>query len=219
MDWKTASQPFNERAEEYDSWFENSTLFDLELASLRAIEENLPHPRLEIGVGPGRFGEEMKVDFGIDPAISALQLATRRSIIGINGMGENLPFQTGSMGTAFILFTLCFLSEPVAVFKECSRIIKPDGRVVIGLIPALSSWGKMLTEKGKNNHPFYRHARMKTVAEATELLQQNNFAVRESWSTLLQEPGDKIEFETPRPGINEHAGFCVLVLSKKGETR
>lgn len=219
MDWKTASQPFNERAEEYDNWFENSTLFDIELAALTAITENLPHPRLEIGVGPGHFAQTLKVGIGIDPAISALQLASRRSIIAINGIGENLPFQTGSMGTAFILFTLCFLSEPVTVFKECSRIIKPDGRMVIGLIPALSSWGKMLAEKGKNNHPFYRHARMRTIAESLKFLRINGFTVRESWSTLLQNPGDKIAFETPRQGMNEHAGFCVLVTSKKGETR
>ena len=219
MDWQKKSQPFNERAEEYDSWFENSLLFDLELAALKAINVNLPRPRLEIGVGPGRFAKELNVDFGIDPAISALQLASRRSIIGINGIGENLPFQTGSMGTIFILFTLCFLSDPAAVFTECSRIIKPDGRLVIGLIPSQSNWGKLLAEKGRNNHPFYRHARMRTIAESIELLKQNDFSVKESWSTLVQVPGNKIIHEAPQLGMNENAGFCVLVTSKKGDAR
>ena len=219
MDWKTASQPFNERAEEYDNWFENSLLFEVEITALRAIKDSLPHPRLEIGVGPGRFGEALNVDFGIDPAISPLQLATRRSIIGTNGVGEHLPFQTGSMGTVFILFTLCFLSDSAAVFKECSRIINPDGRLVIGLIPRLSSWGVLLADKGKKKHPFYRHARMRTIAETVELLAQNGFKVSESWSTLLQDPKENIQPETPRQGINENAGFSVLVTSKKGDAR
>ena len=214
MNWQSASQPFNERAEEYDNWFDKSMLFELELAALQAIRENLPHPRLEIGVGPGRFGEMLDVDFGIDPAISPLQLASRRSIICINGIGEQLPFRTGSMGTIFILFTLCFLSDPERVFRECSRILLPGGRLVVGMIPGQSAWGKLLAEKGRQNHPFYRHARMRTIAETVCLLNQNNFTVRESWSTLVQGPGMKLVPEPPVTGMQEDAGFCVLVTTK-----
>ena len=219
MSWKSASQPFDERAEEYDGWYENSRLFGIELTALQAIGDTLPRPMLEIGVGPGRFAQALGVDFGLDPAISPLHLASRRSIIGVNGVGEHLPFCTGSMGTVFLLFTVCFLPDPEAVFRECARVTRSDGRLVIGLIPALSSWGKTLTEKGKNNHPFYRHARMRTLAEVVEDLGKNGFTVQESWSTLLQKPDDQLQPEQPTEGMNENAGFCVLVTSKEGDAR
>ena len=219
MDWQTASRPFNKRAEEYDSWFENNPLFDIELKTLLAIRENLPRPRLEIGVGPGRFAQALEVDYGIDPAISPLQLATSRSIMVINAIGESIPLISASMGTVFMLFTLCFLTDPEHVLKECSRVIKPNGKLVIGMVPQLSEWGKLFNKKGDKGHPYYRHARFRTIAGTKEMLSQNGFAVIESWSTLLQSPDKPVMDETPQSGINEDAGFCVLITGKKGDSQ
>jgi SAM-dependent methyltransferase len=215
MGWRDSSRPFNELAEEYDAWFDNNPLFDLELKALHAIREKLPRPSLEIGVGPGRFARALEVDYGIDPAISPLQLATRRSIMGIHGVGESIPFLTASMGTVYMLFTLCFLEDSGRVLKECSRIIRPHGRLIIGMIPRLSAWGKLLSDKGRKGHPCYHHARFRTIAETREMLAQNGFAVIESWSTLLQSPDTPGVDESPRFGINEDAGFCVLVTCKE----
>ncbi len=216
MGWRISSQPFNELAEEYDTWFENNPLFDLELKALCAIREKLPRPSLEIGVGPGRFARALEIDYGIDPAISTLQLAAGRSIMGIHAVGENIPFLAASMGSVYLLFTLCFLKDSGRVLKECSRVITSQGRLIIGMVPRFSAWGKQLSEKGENGHPFYRHARLRTIAETKEMLSRNGFAVIESWSTLLQSP-DKpgADGETPRFGMNEDAGFCVLVTCKE----
>ncbi len=188
---------------------------DIELAALNAVREQLPYHRFEIGVGTGRFAEALKIDYGIDPAISPLQLAGTRSILGINAIGENLPVRFECMGTAFILFTLCFLADPARVLQECSRILMPDGRLVIGLIPRLSIWGHLLAQKKKENNPFYRHARLRNIAETVEMLSGSGFSVIESWSTLMQSPDNSLEVEPPRQGIDDLAGFCVLVASNK----
>ena len=217
MGLQNTSRPFNELAEEYDSWFEDNPLFDIELKTLLATEENLPEPKLEIGVGPGRFAQALKVRYGIDLAISPLQLATRRSIIAINAAGENIPLLSASMGTVYVLFTLCFLTDPDRVLRECWRVIKPNGKLVIGMIPQLSEWGKLLSDKGNKGDPYYRHARFRTVAATKELLLHNGFEEIESWSTLFQSPGKPVEDETHRFGNNEHAGFYVLITHKKGK--
>lgn len=216
MTWREAARPFNERTAEYDSWFADNPVFAIELAALRALGEKLPRPRLEIGVGPGRFAQALGIEFGIDPAFSPLQLASRRGIMGVSGTGENLPVRGASIGTVYLLFTLCFLPDPVAVFGECVRVLRPDGRMIIGLIPSGSAWGKRLSERGKSGDPFYRHARFRTIAETKQLLASHGFRLAEAWSTLRQPPGRQLQFEPPKTGAEESAGFCVLMAMQQG---
>ena len=213
-----AAQPFNENAREYDNWYDSSPLFGIELEAIRATTIQLIRPGLEVGVGPGRFAQALNIEFGLDPALSPLQLAKDRSIISINGIGEQLPVRMQSIGTVFLFFTLCFLTDPATTLKEFFRVLNPGGFVVIGFIPALSSWGQQLTRKGREKHPYYRFARFRTVAKTMTILSGNGFQILEAWSTLFQTPGQRLEYEPPRPGINENAGFCVLTTRKKGKS-
>jgi hypothetical protein len=50
------------------------------------------------------------------------------------------------------------------------------------------------------------------------MLEQANFTLQDSHSTLLQPPGKTVATETSQPGINEQAGFCVLVAEKQENT-
>lgn len=219
MTWRTVMHPFAERAAEYDRWFEDSQVFAIELAALQALVDQLPRPRLEIGVGPGRFAQALGIEYGIDPAFPPLQLASRRGIMGVRGTGEHLPFRQEAIGTVYLLFTLCFLSDPLAVFRECARVLKPEGRVIIGLIPGGSAWGRRLTERGRAGDPFYRHARFRTVSETEQMLARFGFQVTEAWSTLRQPPGRQLSFEPPKTGADESAGFCVLMAGQGPGTK
>ena len=165
-----AADSFHIRAQEYDEWFDSSPLFAIELAALQAIQTQLTKPFLEVGVGPGRFAQDLGIEYGIDPALSPLQLAKHRSIISINGVGEQLPVRSQSIGTIYLLFTLCFLEDPTTAFKEFYRVLKPGGHFVIGLIPAGSAWGKHLNRKGQDDHPIYKYAHFRTIEETTLLL-------------------------------------------------
>lgn len=216
MTRREVMQPFDERATEYDSWFEDNPVFAIELAALQALGEKLPRPRLEIGVGPGRFAQALGIEYGIDPAISPLQLASRRGIMTIKGTGEHLPVRSAAIGTVYLLFTLCFLADPSAVLGECARILRPGGRIIIGLIPGGSAWGKRLSERGKTGDSFYRHARFRTIAETKQMLASHGFQVEEAWSTLRQPLGRQLQFESPNAGAEESAGFCVLLAGQQG---
>jgi len=213
--WRETARTFHDRAQEYDRWFADSLLFDIELAALRAITTELPRPRLEIGVGPGRFAVALGVDCGIDPAAAPLQLAGSRGIPGIKAIGEHLPLRPAAMGTIFLLFTFCFLADPAVVLRECSRVLKPGGRLVLGIIPQGSAWGMRLGKQGRAGHPYYRHARFRTIAETAALLAAHGFILLESWSTLFQEPERLVNLERPQTGTDEQAGFCVLVASRQ----
>jgi SAM-dependent methyltransferase len=210
-----STRTFNERAAEYDSWYDTSPLFDIEAEAIQACTVELRRPGLEVGVGPGRFAQALDIEFGIDPALSPLQLANHRSIIVLNGIGEQLPVRTQSIGTVYLFFTLCFLTDPVATVSELFRALKPDGYVVIGFIPAHSTWGRHLARKGQDSNPYYRFAKFRTVADTEALLSGGGFHVCEAWSTLFQAPSQKLVHEQPCAGASEKAGFCVLIARKK----
>jgi ubiquinone/menaquinone biosynthesis C-methylase UbiE len=79
----------------YDAWFEtHQPLYQTELAALKPV---IPSGSgLEIGAGTGRFAAPLGVRFGLDPAIHMLQLAKKRGILVVQGLGESLPFRDES---------------------------------------------------------------------------------------------------------------------------
>ncbi|MBW6521054.1 MAG: class I SAM-dependent methyltransferase [Desulfoarculaceae bacterium] len=209
--WHHSSQVFDERAGEYDNWFDDSLLFAIEKAAIQSLDISFSPPALEVGVGPGRFAEALQIPFGIDPAMAPLLLAKKRGISTCQARAEDLPFATSSLGAIFLLFTLCFLQSPSRFLEECGRVLQPESPLIIGLVPATSSWGQNLRRKKKQGHPFYQAARFSTIAQVQQLLTRHGFDIRQRCSTLSQPPGKTVKFERARPGMDEQAGFVVIV--------
>lgn len=209
--WRQAAQVFDERAEEYDAWFEESLLFAIERGALQELVTPLCGPKLEIGVGPGRFAEALGVEFGIDPALSPLLFAKKRGVQVCQAVGEALPYGGQSVGTVLLLFTYCFLADPIPVLRECRRVLKPGGHLVLGLIVADSPWGGMLQQKKEAGHPFYQQARFYDPAEVEQCLVGCGFVVEERRSGLAQPPEALREMERSREGLVSQAGFAILV--------
>ncbi len=210
-----SSRVFHERAKEYDSWFDNSLLFDIEIAAVRTLGFSKKTPSLEIGVGPGRFAEALGSGIGVDPALAALQIARSRNIAVCQAIGENLPFRDKSMARISLFFTLCFVENPGKIIKESYRVLQDEAHLILGFVPATGNWGKNLQQKKENRHPFYEHARFFTVMEVESLLKEQGFTPGSSASTLYQIPGKVSRLESARPGADERAGFVVISAGKK----
>ncbi|MFZ5774132.1 MAG: class I SAM-dependent methyltransferase [Thermodesulfobacteriota bacterium] len=215
--WRQASRVFDERAAEYDQWFEGSALFEAELAAIRQLATPLAAPRLEVGVGPGRFAQALGVEYGVDPALAPLRLARQRGVRGCRAAGEALPFASASMGTVLLLFTLCFLENPQAVLAECRRVLRPGGRLVVGHIVAQSPWGAMLARKKAEGHPFYQHARFYAPAQVISWLAASGLTVVEQRSGLLHGP-DQAPTMASLAGEVAGAGLALLVAEAAGLT-
>lgn len=212
--WRQRAEVFQARAEDYDRWFEESLLFDIELTALQELKTPLLEPKIEIGVGPGRFARALHVSFGVDPAFAPLKISRTRDINVIQAIGEELPFAGRCAGSLFILFTLCFLAEPTRVFAECYRILRSGGCLVLGMVPASGCWGRFLLAKKGKKHPFYRHATFYEARQAAEMIRNAGFSLIECRSSLFQQPGKVKDLEYSRPGIDDTAGFCLLVGRK-----
>ncbi|MBU0485462.1 MAG: class I SAM-dependent methyltransferase [Proteobacteria bacterium] len=212
--WQQVAATFHSKAREYDNWYEKSLLFEIELSALQGLKTLQPSPKLELGVGPGRFAQALKIDLGLDPAFAPLKISQERNIIPCQAIGEMLPFKNNCLGSIFLLFTLCFLTDPQKTMKECFRVLKKDGRIIIGMVPAGSAWGLLLAKKKNTHHPFYRHASFYKIKSVTDWLAKTGFEISETKSTLFQNPDSVTNHEQASTGLDENAGFAIIAATR-----
>lgn len=212
---KSAS-PFDDLAAAYDAWFEEEgkLIFAIEVSAFRRVLALLPQPWLEVGVGSGRFAQALGIETGIDPSAKLLEMARGRGITGFLARGEDRFFDAEAFGTVFLIVTFCFVESPLAVLKEAHRILKIEGKLVLGLVLRESPWGQFYQAKKKEGHRFYQHATFYSYQEVMELLKQSGFAMEKVLSTLFQRPGEVTEIESPREHFSPDAGFTVVVARK-----
>jgi len=220
MSWEV----FNKLYQRYDEWFDDfpgKNIFALEVECVREAFQGIPEPWLEVGVGTGRFAEKIGIDFGIDPSEEMLKEAIKREIKVAKAKAENLPFPAGFFGGIAIIVTFCFLDNPSKALKECNRILRNEGKLVLGIVPRDSSWGRFYLEKKERGHPFYSVAHFYTVREAVHLSEKVGFKLETVLSTLFEEPAEctNIRFYPPLPEPTKNAGFVCIRLRKSRGNR
>lgn len=203
--------PFDEYANVYDSWFvTNRVLFESEL---KAIQEVFPKGKieaLEIGCGTGIFAERLGVEFGIDPASFALEIAKKRGVVVTEGYAENLPYPNHSFDLALFITSICFIKDVQKAFQEANRILRDKGSIIIAFIKKDSTLG-MEIEKSRNTSKFYKEAKLYTVLEVSNLLTNNGYKIDRIVQTLISL--SKEESEDPKEGF-EQGLFIVIKASK-----
>ena len=207
---------FDSLAVAYDAWFEQEgrLVFASELEALRQIMPSLPKPWIEIGAGSGRFAQALEISIGLDPSVELLKMARNRSVNVFLGVGEEAPFKDHTFGTVFLIVALCFVDSPRKVLAEAARLLKDEGKIVLGLVLKGSPWGQLYQTKKEREHRFYRHATFYSYGEIDMLLNQTGFSIEEVVSTLFQNPGKVNHVELPQQGFSRDAGFIVIIGGK-----
>lgn len=200
----------------YDAWFETEkgkVLFARELACFKNLMRNFPGRWLEVGVGTGRFAEALRITDGVDPAAAMLALAVGRGINVIRAAGEQLPYPAQTFDGILMTTALCFFDDPAAVFKECRRVLKNSGLLVVGMIPADSPWGRLYARKARDGHALYSSAVFRTSAEVMSMAARGGWLFREACSCLLAPPDMFMKDETFKPGVVPDAGFVAMAFA------
>jgi len=168
-------QAFDEYAADYDRWFdENPAVFP---AELHMLNDAVPRSGcgLEIGVGSGRFAAALGIGYGIDPSRRLLMMAKGRGIDGIEGEGEHLPFREGAFRTVLMMTVICFLQDPLPVFREAGRVLADGGSLVVGFIEK-DGETETAYRNEKTKGRFLRFARFRTVDDVLRYFGDGGFS-------------------------------------------
>jgi ubiquinone/menaquinone biosynthesis C-methylase UbiE len=207
---------FNSIADTYDRWYDSpkgSAIFHEEVECLRLLRKDFSGRWLEVGVGTGRFADALCITHGIDLSHQMAVKASRRGVQVCIGHADQLPFPKHVFDGVLMALTLCFLENPEKTLQECARVLRENGKVVLGTVPADSPWGRAYIRKGDEGHPVYTHARFHTIKETLCLFEKMGFKFRRGCSALFWRPDTpSIGWSRVETGIVAEAGFIGLLF-------
>jgi ubiquinone/menaquinone biosynthesis C-methylase UbiE len=87
-------------------------------------------------------------------------------------MAEQLPFPDEQFDVVTAITILCFVDDPVPVFKEIARVLRPGGRFVIGELGKWSTWAAARRVRAWLGSRLWRRGRFRTANELRRLAEQ-----------------------------------------------
>lgn len=202
---------FDRYYKKYDEWYDKNRF--AYLSEIEAVKKVLPRQGkgLEIGVGTGRFAAPLGIAIGVDPSRNMIDIAEKRGVNVHRGVGEDLPFFDDTFDYAAIIITICFVRDPAKVLREARRVLKRNGRLIIGIIDKDSLLGRHYQKKKST---FYRKANFFGVREMADLLEKQGFGSSDYYQTVFGLPNEIRSVQKPKKGFGK-GGFVVIVASKK----
>jgi ubiquinone/menaquinone biosynthesis C-methylase UbiE len=203
---------FKISALEYDAWFvRNEMAYRSELAAIKAFMPKEGRG-LEIGVGTGRFAAPLGIEEGVEPAKAMAAIARERGIKVYEAYAEELPFEDGSFDFVLMVTILCFLADPFQALSEATRVLKPEGRLIIGMIDRDSPLGRVY-EARKEKSKFYRQARFYTVSQVLKWLKDLGYQNPQTCQTIFKDLS-AIRGPEPKKAGHGEGGFVVIATQK-----
>ncbi len=169
---------FDEIASEYDVWYQTplgayANRLEKELI-FELAEQKSGETVLDIGCGTGNYSIElasMRLEVvGIDSSVNMLKIARdkakrrRLDIKFILANAESLPFNDGQFDIVLLVTTFEFLDPEKAIF-EMKRVLKKDGRIVVGVLNRWSLWAFERRTKSLLNKTIFENARFYSILE------------------------------------------------------
>ena len=201
---------FDRYYKKYDAWYSRNKF--AYLSEVEALKNILPQKGkgLEIGVGTGRFAQALSIGYGIDPSGKMLEIARKRGVNVKLGWGEQLPFEACTFDYAAIIITLCFVKYAFGVLRQAGRVLKKNGKLIVGIIDKDSFLAKFYQKK---KSVFYKQANFFSVKELISLVKAAGFRKFTYYQTIFRLPARISSIEKPKRGYGK-GGFVVIGAQK-----
>ena len=206
------TEPFDQYADQYEEWFKkNECAYKSEL---KAVKNFIPNHKkgLEVGVGSGKFAIPLGIQTGVEPSKEMRKLAKEKGLEVYEGIGEDLPFEADSFDFVLMVTTICFLSDINKTFTEIRRILKNNGRLIIGFVDKNSSLGQVY-QTHKTDNVFYKKATFYSAEQVIHLLKKHNFSGVKIVQTVFGELSEINEVQQFQRGYGQ-GGFVVIKADK-----
>ena len=156
----------NRRWRQLREWFDaplGRSLQSMEAHHLRAV---LPNLYGTVAAQLGHIGQLDLMDACIAPTRILLDYHAGPKGCAVRGLPEALPLDTKSADVLILPHTLDFCDDPHQVLREASRVLRPEGHVVIIGFNPMSLWGfRRLVARRPRAAPwcgkFFRLSRIK----------------------------------------------------------
>jgi len=167
---------FDALAVDYEAWFathvgafvarlEEQLILDL-------LDPKASELILEVGSGTDYFLRAATRSgargVGIEPSEEMLAAAvaqTSTSIDHVRGRGESLPFKDECFDALLCMTALEFVQDPHAVLDQATRVVRPGGRLVFGVLNAAGPWARSRKREGGlwDEAHFFRTAELESL--------------------------------------------------------
>jgi ubiquinone/menaquinone biosynthesis C-methylase UbiE len=133
------------------------------------------HITLDLGCGTGEFLEWFKKgSIGIDVSVSMLEKCREKNLcVLLADLNHPLPFKDKSFDRVFCAHTLEHVESPIQLLRECNRVLRPEGKLVLGL-PRESSLLEFF-DKYFDDHPYHLYSF--SLRNISHLLKRAGFVV------------------------------------------
>lgn len=144
----------------------NRTLLD---ACLKCLAAKSGDRVADIGFGGGYAIDQLipvvrpERPIGVDVSEMMVEVATERWDDRVEvylAAASDMPLYSGTLDSVLTVNTIYFWNDPVAVLKEIRRVLKPAGRLVIGV---RNAWFLRLSPITWFRFRYYSEARLTTV--------------------------------------------------------
>jgi len=159
---------FNAVASLYDAWFEiplGHTADELEKELLYNLAELRHGERgLDVGTGSGHFAVDLAahglIVVGVDLSAPMLSVAQSKgsAVRFVRGDAATLPLAASAFDLVLSVTTLEFVAHPEQAIDEMWRAVRPGGRLVVGVLNALSPWAWARRRESRKQDTPFSHA-------------------------------------------------------------
>ncbi len=221
---------FDNEAKSYDTWYTTPLgRFVDELETLAVMETLQPKSSeiiLDVGCGTGNYAIKLAqrgcIVVGIDISEEMLAIARKKCqelnlrIELLNANAESIPFADNYFDSVVSIATFEFIRNPQKALEEMFRVVKSNGKIVVGFINRESPWGELYLSEEFRTKTIFKYAYLFSKSEIILMHSEELVTIRETLYTPPNVDISQISIENEYEFSKKYLpGFLVALWKKR----